>query len=122
MILIAANSPYSFLGPDWEHADLIGPIELLQGDRVMRLSPKQIKTLPFLHAKNAPDLTERALVFFNSKADFNPVEPWQLRLLVGSDAVSPPSFASFDLTYRIPESYVVKAAAAPPAIVYPLGL
>ena len=47
-----------------------------------------------------------------AKADFNPVEPWQLRLLVGSDAVSPPSFASFDLTYRIPESYVVKAAAA----------
>ena len=115
MILIAANSAYSFLGPDWEHADLIGPIELLQGDRVMRLSPKQIKTLPFLHAKNAPDLTERALLFFNSKAEFNPVEPWQLRLLVGSDAVSPPSFASFDLTYRVPESYVVKAAAALPS-------
>ena len=115
MILIAANSAYSFLGPDWEHTDPIGPIELLQGDRVMRLSPKQIKTLPFLHAKNAPDLTERALLFFNSKAEFNPVEPWQLRLLVGSDAVSPPSFASFDLTYRVPESYVVKAAAALPS-------
>jgi NosR/NirI family transcriptional regulator, nitrous oxide reductase regulator len=121
MILIAANSPYSFLGPDWEHADLIGPIELLQGDRVMRLSPKQIKTLPFLHAKNAPDLTERALVFFNSKSDFDPVEPWQLRLLVGSDAVSPPSFTSFDLTYRIPESYVVKAAAAPASSRAPAG-
>ena len=121
MILIAANSPYSFLGPDWEHADLIGPIELLQGDRVMRLSPKQIKTLPFLHAKNAPDLTERALVFFNSRADFNPVEPWQLRLLVGSDAVSPPGFASFDLTYRIPESYVLKAAAAPASSRAPAG-
>jgi NosR/NirI family nitrous oxide reductase transcriptional regulator len=121
MILIAANSPYSFLGPDWEHADLIGPIELLQGDRVMRLSPKQIKTLPFLHAKNAPDLTERALVFFNGKADFNPVEPWQLRLLVGSDAVSPPSFASFDLTYRIPESFVVKTAAALPSNRVSLG-
>jgi len=121
MILIAANSPYSFLGPDWEHADLIGPIELLQGDRVMRLSPKQIKTLPFLHAKNAPDLTERALVFFNSKSDLDPVEPWQLRLLVGSDAVSPPSFTSFDLTYRIPESYVVKAAAAPASSRAPTG-
>src|SRR5215472_14641431 len=113
MILIAANSPYSFLGPDWEHADLVGPIELMQGERVMRLTPKQIKTLPFVHAKNAPDLTERALVFFNSKSDLDPVKPWQLRLLIGSDATSPPSFASFDLTYRIPESYLVKAAAAP---------
>ena len=60
MILIAANSAYSFLGPEWEHTDPIGPIELLQGDRVMRLSPKQIKTLPFLHAKNAPDVPEWA--------------------------------------------------------------
>src|SRR5215831_2292633 len=72
MILIAANSPYSFLGPDWEHADLIGPIQLVQGERTIRLSPKQIKTLPFLHAKNAPDLSERALVFFKDKGDFDP--------------------------------------------------
>jgi transcriptional regulator of nitric oxide reductase len=89
MILIAANSPYSFLGPDWEHAGLIGPIELMQGERAIRLSPKQIKTLPFLHTKNAPDLAERALVFFNGKSDFDPVKPWQLRLLIGSDATSP---------------------------------
>jgi NosR/NirI family nitrous oxide reductase transcriptional regulator len=113
MILIAANSPYSFLGPDWEHADVIAPIELVQGERTIRLSPKQIKILPFLHAKQAPDLTERALVFFNGDSEIDPVKPWQLRLLVGSDAVSPPSFASFDLTYRIPESYLIKAAAAP---------
>ena len=113
LMLIAANGPYSFLGPDWEHADVIAPIELVQDERTIRLSPKQIKTLPFLHAKAAPDLTERALVFFNANSGFDPVKPWRLRLLVGSDAVSPPSFASFDLTYRIPEEYIVKAAAAP---------
>ena len=56
MILIAANSAYSFLGPDWEHADPIGPIELLQGDRVMRLSPKQIKTLPVPSRQECPGL------------------------------------------------------------------
>jgi NosR/NirI family nitrous oxide reductase transcriptional regulator len=113
MLLIAANSPYSFLGPDWEHADVIPGIQLVQGERTIRLSPKQIKTLPFLHAKKAPDLSERALIFFKDKSEFDPVEPWQLRLLVGSDAVSPPSFASFDLAYRVPEAYVVRAAAAP---------
>src|SRR5262249_2714109 len=61
MILIAANGPFSFLGADWEHADAITPIQLVQGERTIRLSPKQIKTLPFLHAKNGPDLSERAL-------------------------------------------------------------
>jgi NosR/NirI family nitrous oxide reductase transcriptional regulator len=111
MILIAANSPYSFLGPDWEHADIIAPIELVQGERTIRLSPKQVKTLPFLHAKKAPDLTERALVFFAGNSELDPVKPWQLRLLVGSDAVNRPSFASFDLSYDIPESYLIKVAA-----------
>jgi len=113
MILIAANSPYSILGPDWEHADVIAPIQLVQGDRTIRLSSKQIKTLPFLHAKKGPDLTERVLVFFNGSRDFDPIKPWQLRLLVGSDAVNPPSFAGFDLNYRIPDSYLIKAAAPP---------
>src|SRR5499427_4624120 len=113
MILIAANSPYSFLGSDWEHADAIVPIQVVQGDRTIRLVPTQIKTLPFLHAKNGPDLSERALIFFKDKSDFDPLQPWQVRLLVGSDAISPPSFASFDLPYRLPEAYVIKAAAAP---------
>jgi NosR/NirI family transcriptional regulator, nitrous oxide reductase regulator len=110
MILIAANSPYSFLGPDWEHTDIIVPIQLVQGERTIRLSPTQIKTLPFLHAKKAPDLSERALVFFKDKLDFDPSKPWQLRLLVGSDEVSPPSFTSLDLNYQIPESYIIRAA------------
>jgi NosR/NirI family transcriptional regulator, nitrous oxide reductase regulator len=112
MILIAANGPFSFLGADWEHADAITPIQLVQGERTIRLSPKQIKTLPFLHAKNGPDLSERALVFFKDKGEFDPLAPWQLRLVVGSDAISPPSFASFDLPYRLPENYIIKAAAA----------
>jgi len=102
MILIAANGPFSFLGADWEHADTLVPLQLVQGDRTIKMSPKQIKTLPFLHAKNAPDLSERALVFFKDKSDFDPLQPWRLQLLVGSDAVSPPSFASFDLPYHLP--------------------
>jgi NosR/NirI family nitrous oxide reductase transcriptional regulator len=113
MILIAASGPYSFLGSDWEHADAIIPIQVVQGDRTIRLVPKQIKTLPFLHARNGPDLSERALIFFKDKGDFDPLQPWRVRLLVGTDAISPPSFASFDLPYRLPETYVVKAAAAP---------
>ena len=42
--------------------------------------------------------------FSRTRAISIPLEPWQLRLLVGSDAISPPSFASFDLPYHLPES------------------
>ncbi|HEV3117076.1 MAG TPA: 4Fe-4S binding protein [Gemmataceae bacterium] len=117
LLLIAANGPYSFLGSDWEHADVLDRVQLVQADKTIRLSGRQIRTLPFLHAKKAPDLTERALVFLAGNNDLDPTQPWRVQLLVGSaSADGPPSFASFDLAYRVPESYVVKAIAmAPPS-------
>jgi NosR/NirI family nitrous oxide reductase transcriptional regulator len=113
IILIAANAPSSVLGEDWEHAETIRGIELVQGDKTIRLAARQLKTLPFLHAKNAPELTERALVFFTGTRDLEPTAPWQLRLLVTGDAAAgSASFASVDLAYRVPQSYVTPAAAA----------
>ena len=112
VILIAANGPYSILGEDWEHADTIAPIQLMQGEKTIRLNAKQIKSLPFLHARKSPELTERALVFFSGNHDLDPIKPWQLRLLVSAEgAGGQRSFASFDLAYRVPESYVLKAVA-----------
>jgi NosR/NirI family transcriptional regulator, nitrous oxide reductase regulator len=113
IILIAANGPYSVLGEDWEHADAIRRIELVQGEKTIRLAGRQIKALPFLHTKNAPQLTERALVFLSGTRDLDPTVPWQVRLLVAGDAAGgSPIFGSVDLNYRVPESYVVQAAAA----------
>ena len=113
LILIAGNGPYSFLGEDWEHADAIGPIELVQGDKTIRLSGRQIKTLPFLHAKNAPELSERALVFLTGDSALDPSEPWQFRLLIaGESAGGQKSFTAFDLAYRVPEKYLLQLSPA----------
>ena len=99
-----------FLGLNWEHTAIIVPIQLISGKKINYV-PKQIKTLPSLHAKKAPNLSERALIFFKDKGDFHPMEPWQLRLLVEEpDAVSPPSFTSLDLNYQIPKNYVIPTA------------
>ena len=62
ILLIAANGRFSVLGADWEHADTIAPLELVQGEKTIRLSAKEIHTLPFLHTDGTPHLTERALV------------------------------------------------------------
>jgi len=116
LILIAANGATSVLGKDWEHADVIGPVELAQGDKTIRLPAKQIKTLPFVHARKAPDLTEVALAFLPGNGELDPTQPWQVHLVVsGESAGGRPGFARFDLTYRIPDSYLVKAATATPA-------
>ncbi len=114
LLLIAANGPfaYSFLGDDWEHADIVGPIEFVQGDKTIRLSGKQIKTLPFLHAKQAPDLTERALVSFGADSGLNPSEAWELRLLLAGETGSGEKrYFSVELAYRLPETYILRPAA-----------
>jgi transcriptional regulator of nitric oxide reductase len=114
VILIAANGAYSILGENFEHADTIDRIELVQGERTIRLSGKQIKSLPFLHASKGPELTERALIFLPAPHELDPTKAWQLRLLVSGEAAGGQHrFASFDLSYRIPDSYVLRAAATP---------
>jgi NosR/NirI family nitrous oxide reductase transcriptional regulator len=113
IILVAASGAYSFLGDDWEHAATLDRIELVQGERTIGLTGKQIKTLPFLHAKKVPDLAERALVFLPGHGGFDPTQPWSVRLLVSGDtADKQPTFASFDLSYRLPEAYVLRGPAA----------
>lgn len=112
ILLIAANGSYSVLGDDWEHADTLGSIELVQGERTLRLSGKQIKTLPFLHAKGAPDLTERALIFLQGDRDLDPGLPWQVRLLVAGKARDgKPTFADFSIPYKLPDTFLVKLPA-----------
>jgi NosR/NirI family nitrous oxide reductase transcriptional regulator len=114
IILIAANSGYSVLGQDWENATAIGAIELVQGEKTIRLSGKQIKTVPFLHAYSAPELSERALVFFQGDRDLDPAQPWQVRLLVtGGAGKGEGNFASFTLPYKVPDIYLLKPAVEP---------
>ncbi len=116
LMLLAAKGSYSFLGDGWEQRDVLDRVEIVQGNRTIRLPTKMIKTLPFVHADNAPALTEQALVFLPGRGAFDPTRPFQADLLVtGATAAGRSSFASFSLPYRVPDAYLVPAAAAPEA-------
>jgi NosR/NirI family transcriptional regulator, nitrous oxide reductase regulator len=112
MLLLAANGAYSFLGDGWEQSEVLDRVEIVQEDRTIRLLPKQIKTLPFLHVDNPPALTERALVFFPGRGALDPTRPFRVDLLVSSPAGAGrgSGFASFSLPYRAPDAYVLPAA------------
>jgi NosR/NirI family nitrous oxide reductase transcriptional regulator len=112
IILLAANGAYSFLGDGWEQGEVLDRVEIVQGDTTIRLPTKLIKTLPFLHADNAPSLTEQALVFLPGRGAFDPTRPFRMDLLVaGAGAAGRPGFASFGLTYHVPNEFIVPAAA-----------
>jgi NosR/NirI family transcriptional regulator, nitrous oxide reductase regulator len=115
-MLIAANGRFSILGADWESADTIAPIELIQGEKTIRLLSKQIKALPFVPADGVPKLTERALVMLPGEAGLDPGREWQVRLLVpGETADGKTVFADFVLPYRLPASYLLQPANDPGA-------
>lgn len=110
ILLIAANARLPLLVPNSEHADTIAPIEVVQGNKTIRVSSRQINTLPFLHADGTPALTEQAVVSIPEGLD--PGRPWHIRLLVpGETADGKPAFAEFALPYRLPASYLLKPAA-----------
>src|SRR5262249_46172634 len=88
MILLGAKGTYSFLGNGWEKSDVLERVEIVQGDRTIRLPTKLIKSLPFLLADNAPDLTERAVVFLPGTGEFDPTRPFRADLLVAGAAVA----------------------------------
>ena len=116
LVLLAANGSYSLLGDGWEQRDVLDRVEIVQGNRTIRLPTKMIKTLPFVHADNPPALTEQALVFLPGRGAFDPTRPFQADLLVaGATAAGRSGFASFSLPYRVPDAYLVPAAAAPEA-------
>jgi NosR/NirI family nitrous oxide reductase transcriptional regulator len=113
ILLLAANGAYSFLGDGWEHAEMVDHVEIVQGERTIRLPARLIKTLPFLHAEKAPDLTERALFFFTGSGGLDPARPFQVNLLInGATGTGRQGFASFGLPYHVPDAYILPAAAA----------
>jgi NosR/NirI family transcriptional regulator, nitrous oxide reductase regulator len=110
IILLAGDGAYSFLGDDWEHNDVLDRVEIVQGERTIRLPARLIKTLPFLHAEKPPELTERALVFFPGGGEFDPTRPFQINLLITSATASGRErFASFSLPYHVPDAYLLPA-------------
>lgn len=111
IILLAANGAYSFLGDDWEHGDVLDRVEIVQGEKTIRIPSEQIKTLPFLHVEKPPNLTERALVFFPARGEFDATHAFQVNLLVtGATPTGRRGFASFGLPYRLPDVYILQAA------------
>ena len=84
----------------------------MQGDKTIRLSGRQIKTLPFLHSDNAPRLTERATCLRSPvKTGSTPAVPGRSGARSGETAGGKPVFADFALSYRLPDSYLLKSAA-----------
>ncbi len=113
ILFVATNGYYRFQDFDADAAGKFARLRLFQGDREIPIGPNLLKTLPFHHAKNAPDLAEIGLLFFTAADGFDPAAPWRIELDVageGDDGAKP--VTTFGLDYQVPARFVIAAAEA----------
>jgi NosR/NirI family nitrous oxide reductase transcriptional regulator len=107
-ILVAGRGRYSFKGSGYVRGGIFDRIQVIQGDRSVRFFDRDHRRLGAIAADSAPTFSELDLFRIPADAEFDPAEPWRLQLLVQrSVGAIDKSFLTFDLGYRLPESYLV---------------
>ncbi len=113
-ILVAGRGRYSFKGSGYVRGGIFDRIQLIQGDRSVRFFDRDQRRLGKIAAEGAPSFTELDLFRIPADSGFDPAEPWRLQLLVqrAVGAVDK-TFVTYDLGYRLPESYLAPLAPVP---------
>ena len=113
-ILVAGEGVYSFKGSGYVRGGIFDRIEVIQDGRTLRFRDHDHQRLGDIAADGAPRLPEIALFTVPAGFDLDPTAPWQLQLLVQrATSVREKAFLSFELDYRLPEAYLIRAAPAP---------
>jgi NosR/NirI family nitrous oxide reductase transcriptional regulator len=111
-ILVLGRGSYSFKGSGYVRGGIFDRIQLIQGDNSVRFFDKQQRRLGDLATIDSPTFTELDIFKIPADAEFDPAEPFRLQLLVqrAVGAVEK-TFLTFDLGYKLPEDYLLPAAA-----------
>lgn len=114
-ILIAGEGKYSFKGSGYVRGGIFDRIELHQGTETIRFRDRLHTRVRSIEAEGAPPLREIGIFRMPADAEFDPVAPWSLRLLVQrSVGALERAFISFELGYELPEAYTAPVAAPEP--------
>ncbi len=108
-IFAASTGFYSFRGYTYRRSGFFERLQLVQGDKTIRLTSDMHRSYKELDINGLPKLRE--ISFFNIPAStgFDPVRPWRLELLVEGDAdARGKKFAGFSLNYSLPDMFVQK--------------
>jgi len=105
LVMIASRGHYAWKRLSANQAGLYERLQIVQGDRTIRLTKQQSLPPSALRAPGAPGIDEMGLFGLDKASGFDPLAPWRLELLVsGPDGAEP---VSFSLPYRIPGAFVM---------------
>ena len=113
ILLVASAGQTGFQDPKADTPERFARLRVTQDGRELPLGPNYVKTLPFLHTKDGPELGERGLVFYSPGDGLDPGKPLRFELAVageparGVPADAPDPVAVFPLEYRVPEAVLL---------------
>ena len=114
-ILVAGEGVYSFKGSGYVRGGIFDRIELLQDGRTLRFRDRNHTRLGDIAAAGAPRLPEIGLFVVPPEFTLDPMEPWQLQLLVQrATGARDKAFLTFELGYRLPDQYLGASTAVRP--------
>jgi hypothetical protein len=120
VVFVAGRGLYSFKGTGYIRSGLFDRLQLVQGERTIRLRKDDHVRVDELNLDAGQELRELALFILRASGEFSPSRPWRLEILVeGEDDAGAPVLASFVRSYELPGLYV-RAQSAPPVVVPPL--
>ncbi|HEY0941356.1 MAG TPA: 4Fe-4S binding protein [Steroidobacter sp.] len=105
-ILVAGEGMYSFKGSGYVRGGIFDRIQLIQGAETIRFRDREHRRIGGLAAKGAPTFKEVDVFIVPAGAEFDPVAPWRLQLLVQrAIGALDKTFVSFELPYELPSRY-----------------
>ncbi|MGE0649316.1 MAG: 4Fe-4S binding protein [Alphaproteobacteria bacterium] len=115
-ILIAGAGLYSFKGSGYVRGGIFDRFQLVQDELSVRFRDRQHIRLAEVAPDDAPDLREIGVFVLPADVGFDPIRGFRIELLA-SRAVGglDKEFTSFDLSYQLPERYIVREAPPEPA-------
>jgi NosR/NirI family nitrous oxide reductase transcriptional regulator len=112
-VLIAGNGLYSFRGSGFVRGGIFDRIQLVQGDNSVRFRDRQYKRLGEVAAHLAQPFSEIGLFLIPADAGFDPTRQWTLQLLAQrAIGALKKDFLLYELTYTLPDRYLVPTPAA----------
>jgi len=113
-ILVAGNGIYSFKGSGYVRGGIFDRIEVVQDLDSFHFTDIDHERLADLMADGAPRFREIALFTVPATANFDPVEPWRLQLMVQRViSVTDKAFINYNLNYELPADYTLTVPEPP---------
>jgi len=112
-ILIAGNGLYSFKGTRYRRSGLFDRIQIVQGDKIIRLVKEHYHLVRGLKIAAAPQLREMGVFVIPADTGFNALADWRLELLVSRETKQGGLVhLDFPLPYALPPQYRVGQGSA----------